>query len=91
MSETLRICGIDPGFANLGFCIVDVLPIGGLDLIDTKLVTTAPSKKKITQGEDEKQRLEEIEDAFTSFLDEHNPELVAIEDPGKCLMKRKTG
>ncbi len=91
MSGVLRIVGVDPGFANVGFAIIDLFAIGGSDLVATKLVTTAPSKKKITQNQDEKQRLEEIEDAFIAFIDEHNPDVMVTEEPGKCLMKRNIG
>jgi Holliday junction resolvasome RuvABC endonuclease subunit len=91
VSDVLRLVSADPGFANIGFAIVDLLAIGGADLVATKLVTTTPSKKKITQHEDEKQRLEEIEDAFIAFIDEHNPTVMVTEEPGKCLMRRNIG
>lgn len=85
----LRVVGIDPGFANIGLVAVDLYAMGGCDMVDTRLVTTAPSKKKIAQRVDEKRRLEEIEDAFLSFIEGKNIEVMAMEEPGKCLMKRQ--
>lgn len=88
----LRIIGVDPGFANAGFCVVDLLAIGGSDLVVTKLVTTklAPGKN-VAKLADEQRRLEEIEDAFLALLDEFEPDVLAMEEPSQCLIRRKVG
>jgi len=86
--SSFRIVGVDPGFANLGFCAIDLFSVGGSSLVDTKLVTTSPEKGKSKNISDELRRLAEIEDAFKLFLDEHKPDVLAMEEPGKCLMRR---
>jgi len=85
---TIRIGGCDPGFANLAFACVDLYPVGASDLLGTRLVTTKKGKGKIKQIEDERRRLNEIEDALIAFLDEYRPDVFATEEPGKCLMMR---
>ena len=89
--KKITIAGVDPGFANIGLCLIDLFVSGEFDLICTKLVLTSASKKKVGQIDDEIRRLSEIEDAIIEFLDEHNPDVLVMEEPGKCLMKRKTG
>jgi len=84
----LRIVGVDPGFANIGLAIVDLMAVGGSTLVATELITTSPSKTKIAQIADEKRRLEEIEDSFLAFIEEYKPSILAMEEPGKCLMRR---
>ena len=84
----IRIVGVDPGFANLGLCIVDLFPLGGSDLIATQLITTSPEKGKSKNIDDEIRRLCEIEDLFLGFIDQHQPDVLAMEEPGKCLMMR---
>ena len=84
----LRIGGGDPGFANIGFSVVDLYPIGASELLGIKLVTTKKSTSKVRLIEDELRRIREIEDAFIEFLDEWRPDVFAMEEPGKCLMKR---
>ena len=81
--NVLRFVGADPGFANIGFCIVDLLADGTLCLIDTKLVVTKPDKKHY---DDEQRRLILVEDAFREFIDGQNVEVCAIEAPGAGLM-----
>lgn len=84
MSEAkLRFVGVDPGFANVGFSIVDVYAQGGMDLIDTLLVRTKPDKKHYA---DEQRRLELIEDAFRDFITGKGVEVVALEAPSAGLM-----
>ena len=84
----VRIAGCDPGFANLALSVVDRFSVGAADLLDTKLITTKKSTKKITQVADEKRRLHEIEEEILSFLDQWRPDILAAEEPGRCLMKR---
>lgn len=85
----LRIMGCDPGFANIGLAVVDLFPSGEAELLATRLVLTAPSKdKKVKQIQDEIRRLHEIEGAFLEFADQWSPDVLAAEEPGKCLMKR---
>ena len=84
--SVLRMVGVDPGFANLGFCIIDLYGIGVMDLIDTKLVVTQPDKKHY---DDEQRRLILIEDAFSEFIDGRNVEVCAIEAPSAGLMPGK--
>ena len=84
----VRIAGGDPGFANIGFCVVDLYSIGGSDLLGLCSVQTAKGKGKVNQIDDELRRLHEIEDALIGFLDEYKPDVFAMEEPGKCLMKR---
>lgn len=79
----LRFVGVDPGFANVGFCIVDLYGVGSMDLVDTRLVTTKRDKKHY---DDEQRRLLFIEDAFIEFIDGRDVEVCAIEAPSAGLM-----
>lgn len=80
--KRLRFVGVDPGFANIGFALVDVLDIG-LQLIDTMLVTTTANKKI---PDDEQRRLTLVEDAFREFIHERNVDVLAMEAPAAGLM-----
>jgi Holliday junction resolvasome RuvABC endonuclease subunit len=85
----LRIGGCDPGFANLAFSALDLFPVGASTLLATQLVVTSKGKGKFRLIDDEIRRLCEIEDALIKFLDEWEPHVWAMEEPGKCLMKRQ--
>jgi len=85
----LRIGGGDPGFANVGFSMVDLFPVGASDLLAVKSVTTEKGKGKIKLIDDELRRIHEIEDDFIAFIDEWQPDVWAMEEPGKCLMMRE--
>lgn len=87
----LRIGGGDPGFANIGFSVLDLFPVGASELLATQLVTTQKGKGKIKLIDDELRRLNEIEDAFIAFINEWQPDVWAMEEPGKCLMRRPLG
>jgi len=87
--SALRVIGVDPGFANIGLCVIDVFPVGCPILVATKLIVTKPGKGKGGNQDDEKRRLEVIEDAIIAFLDEHEPDVLAMEEPGRGLMRRK--
>ncbi|KKK66741.1 hypothetical protein LCGC14_2961060, partial [marine sediment metagenome] len=63
-------------------------PVGASTLLGTRLVVTKKAKGKFRVIEDELRRIREIEDAFIEFLDEWKPDVWAMEEPGKCLMKR---
>lgn len=84
----IRICGVDPGFANIGLATLDLFDIGGSTLLATKLIRTKPATGKVKQIDDELRRLHEIEDEFIRFIDEWQPHVVSAEEPGKCLMRR---
>lgn len=84
----LRIGGGDPGFANIGFAMLDLFSVGASTLLATRLVTTKKSTSKVRVIEDELRRIREIEDAFIEFIEEWSPDIWAMEEPGKCLMKR---
>jgi Holliday junction resolvasome RuvABC endonuclease subunit len=86
----IRIVSCDPGFANIGFGALD-LDAEGSTLLSTALVRTKPGTGKVKQINDELRRLHEIEDAFLFFLNEWKPDVVAVEEPGKCLMRRQIG
>lgn len=83
MKDCLRIVGVDPGFANVGFAIVDVSASGELTMVDTRLVTTKPDKKHYS---DEQRRLELVEDAFREFITGADVEVCSIEAPSAGLM-----
>lgn len=83
----IRIVGCDPGFANLALSALDRYTAGS-DLLAVKLITTKKGTTKIKQSDDEKRRLNEIEDEILAFLDEWRPDVLASEEPGRCLMKR---
>lgn len=87
----LRIGGGDPGFANVGFGVLDLYPVGASSILDTRLVTTQKGKGNVKVIDDELRRLREIEDAFIEFLDKWQPDVWAMEEPGKCLMRRNIG
>jgi len=84
----LRIIGCDPGFANIGLAALDLYTLGDSTIQDTLLVTTKKDKGKVKIIDDELRRLKEIEDKFIAFIDKWLPDVVAIEEPGKCLMRR---
>jgi Holliday junction resolvasome RuvABC endonuclease subunit len=84
----IRIGGCDPGFANLAFSALDLSSVGGSEILGTRLVVTKKSQSKCRVIQDELRRIHEIEDAFIEFLDEWKPHVWAMEEPGKCLMKR---
>ena len=87
----VRIGGGDPGFANIGFSCVDLFPVGASDLLDVKLVTTKKSTAKVRLIEDELRRIREIEDEFIEFIDKWQPDVWAMEEPGKALMPKRGG
>jgi Holliday junction resolvasome RuvABC endonuclease subunit len=87
----VRVCGVDPGFANIGLATLDLFPVGASSLLATGLVLTKPASGKVKQIDDELRRLHEIEDALLAFITEWKPDVLAIEEPGKCLMRRSLG
>jgi len=87
----IRIGGCDPGFANAAFSVLDLFPVGASTLLGTRLVVTSKGKGKFRLIDDELRRLREIEDALIAFLDEWHPDVWAMEEPGKCLMRRPGG
>ena len=87
--SSLRLVGVDPGFAHVAFSIVDRFTVGGSVIVDTRLVVTKVSTKKIDKIDDEINRLQEIEEAWKEFLDLHKPAVAVFEEPGKCLMMRQ--
>mgnify|MGYP001012095566 CR=1 FL=1 len=83
----MRILGVDPGFANLGFCVIELSGYRK-ELLLTKLVVTEKSKKKAGKLRDEERRLVDIEQILIEILDSYRPAILVIEEPGKCLMRR---
>ena len=83
----MKVCGIDPGFANIGLSMLE-LDNEMLALIDTKLILTKPNRSETNKFKDELRRLADITKQFISFLDKHQPDLIISEDPCRCMMRR---
>ena len=86
--SSFRMVGVDPGFAHFAFCALDLYAVGGSDIVNTSLVITKVSKKKIDKIADDIDRLQAIEDAWKTFLEKNQPAVAVFEEPGKCLMRR---
>ncbi|RAX49642.1 crossover junction endodeoxyribonuclease RuvC [Arthrobacter sp. AQ5-05] len=68
----LRVVGVDPGLTRCGLAVVDVEPNRRATLIDVSVVGTPP-------GTPLDQRLLAIADGIDAWLDEHKPDVVALE------------
>lgn len=68
----LRILGLDPGTARLGFAIIDFDKNNTLDLVDCGVIETHKDKK-------EELRLVEIRDDLESIIDKFKPDVAVIE------------
>lgn len=77
---TVKILGIDPGFANVGLF---GLALSGPHVVAelAQVITTkkSPKKRGLRQYDDETRRLVEIEDQFTQVLDTFKPDIVSAE------------
>ncbi len=79
MSVTLL--GLDPGFANVGVFAADLLGMGAMRALRADLIVTRPEakKRKLREDADDDRRLEEIQRAWETILDEVRPDVVASE------------
>ncbi|MCV9993660.1 crossover junction endodeoxyribonuclease RuvC [Paeniglutamicibacter sp. ZC-3] len=68
----LRVVGVDPGLTRCGLAVVDVEPNRRATLIDVRVVGTPP-------GTPLDARLLAIADGIDAWLDEHKPDVVALE------------
>lgn len=69
----MKILGIDPGLATIGFGFIEKQSFNRFIAIDYGVITTKPT---FTTAE----RLSQIYDDFQALLDDFKPELVAIEE-----------
>jgi crossover junction endodeoxyribonuclease RuvC len=67
-----RILGIDPGFALVGFGVVDE-DCGNLSAVDYGVISTTKDEKFAT-------RLQKIYDGMLSLIDSYHPDAIAIEE-----------
>lgn len=72
-SAKIRILGIDPGTARLGFAILDYDKTNKIDLIDCGVIETS-------KDDSDAFRLTEIRSDLKSLIDDYKPEFVAIEE-----------
>ena len=68
----MRILGIDPGFALVGFGVVDELN-GRLNAVDYGVIST-PKEDKFAV------RLQTIYDSMTALINKYKPDAIAIEE-----------
>jgi crossover junction endodeoxyribonuclease RuvC len=68
----LRILGIDPGTARVGFALVDYDKTNTIDLIDCGVIETCKTKEDAV-------RLTEIRDDLEELIDKYQPEVLAVE------------
>ncbi|MFF5790919.1 crossover junction endodeoxyribonuclease RuvC [Paeniglutamicibacter sp. NPDC012692] len=68
----LRVVGVDPGLTRCGLAVVDVEPNRRATLIDVKVIGTEA-------GTPLDQRLLVIADGIDAWLDQHKPDVVALE------------
>lgn len=68
----MRIIGIDPGIAIVGYGIIDIVG-NGFSVVDYGIIET-PSTM------DELERLKSIYDSMNILIDRHNPQEAAIEE-----------
>ncbi|MDO5744277.1 MAG: crossover junction endodeoxyribonuclease RuvC [Micrococcaceae bacterium] len=68
----LRVVGVDPGLTRCGLAVVDVEPNRRATLVDVMVVGTPP-------GTPLDQRLLAIADGIDAWLDQHKPDVVALE------------
>ncbi len=69
----MRILGIDPGFALMGFGIVDKLDNGNCVAVDYGVIETKKGEKFAT-------RLSTIYNGVLSLIDNYKPDAIAIEE-----------
>ena len=76
----MKIIGIDPGFAKLGWVDVD-FDGDNFDFIQGGVITTEPSakKRKILQRDDNMRRLDEIAKAFLDVIPFSEADVIATE------------
>ena len=68
----IRILGIDPGTARLGYAIVDFDKANNIELVDCGVIETCKSKS-------DAERLVEIREDLAVVLEKYKPELLSIE------------
>jgi len=69
----LRILGIDPGLAIIGYAVIDKADNGMLTVVDYGMITT-PKEHSLPV------RLTEIYDAMQALLNQYKPDQIAIEE-----------
>ena len=68
----MRILGLDPGFATIGFAVIEGKPPSGLTLVTCGCIRTAP-------GVPTAQRLLEIHRDIGELIQRYQPEVAAVE------------
>jgi crossover junction endodeoxyribonuclease RuvC len=69
---TLRVLGIDPGLTRCGIGVIEGLPGSSLNLISVGVIKT-PSDNPLEQ------RLLQLEEEFTSWVNKFQPDRIAVE------------
>lgn len=88
--SSLRVLGVDPGFANIGVCLMLFTPAHEPELLELSLIETKKDsrKKNIREKSDDMRRLGEIRDEFHSISKHWDYDVVAFEEmPGAVLSK----
>ena len=68
----LRILGIDPGTARVGFALLDYDKSNKIDLVDCGVIETCKTKEEAV-------RLTEIRDDLQELIERYQPEVIAVE------------
>jgi len=72
MLAAMRVLGLDPGFATIGFAVIEGRPPSGLTLLTCGCIRTAP-------GSPAGQRLLEIHRDLGDLIARYRPEVAAVE------------
>ena len=77
----MRVLGVDPGFANFGWCVGSVHPRGIVIPVECGVMHTTKSHKrlKVLAPDDEFRRTTELADKLERLLDEHDVRMVFAE------------
>ena len=78
---SVKILGLDPGFANLGTLGMKFTAAGSARIVRTEVLVTCPMSKKLRRREmdDELRRLTELRCGLSRIIDEFEPDAIASE------------
>ena len=76
----MRVLGVDPGFANFGWCVSD-LSVNGIKPIACGVITTEKSHKrlKVLAPDDEFRRTRELSASIESVMNDNDVRMVCAE------------
>jgi Holliday junction resolvasome RuvABC endonuclease subunit len=77
---SVRILGVDPGFANIGVMGINLLSHGAKAMFADAIITKSEGKKRnLRQESDDTRRLEQIRVEFGVVVDNVQPQVAAFE------------